>query len=61
MSTRASIIYNEITGVHIYIEMNDNNNIYLEVEKEGVEIICKLMSFADWKAAGFPTKYVETE
>lgn len=59
MSTRASVIYNEKNGVHIYMEMNDNNNIYLEVEKEGVEIICKLMSFDEWVAMGLPTKYEE--
>ena len=59
MSTRSSIIYSEKNGVHIYMEMNDNNNIYLEVEKEGVEIICKLMSCDEWVAMGLPNKYVE--
>ena len=54
MSTRASIIYNEKNGIHIYIELNDND-IYLEVEKEGIEIICKLMSYDEWVAIGLPT------
>ena len=53
MSTRASIIYDEKSGVHIYDELLDDN-VYIEVEREGVEINIKIMPFNEWVKLGLP-------
>ena len=46
MSTRASIIYNEKNGVHIYEE---NGWVFIEIEKPDVEANISLMSMDDWR------------
>jgi hypothetical protein len=58
MSTRASIIYDEETGLHIYEEMLDHN-VHLEIEKEGIEVNVVLMSLEAWGALGLPLYYVD--
>lgn len=57
MSTRATIIYKPENGVHIYSEMNDYDNIYIEVVRDGVTVTCVLMPMSEWKARGLPTTY----
>jgi len=51
MSTRATIIYNEENGVHIYQDLLDGQ-VYLEIDREGSWLIVRLMTVKEWLALG---------
>lgn len=53
MSTRQTIIYNQETGVHLYIE---DGAVHVEQEFDNGVYTADLMLLADWIAAGMPTE-----
>ena len=55
MSTRASIIYSQKFGLHIYQELLDDT-VHIEVERNGVSVDVVLGTFDEWVAAGCPTR-----
>jgi hypothetical protein len=53
MSTRASIIYDSELGIHFYQEMLDDN-VCLEINRNGINIIVELMPMDKWLKLGLP-------
>jgi hypothetical protein len=48
-----TLIYHDVNGLHIFQELNDGN-VYLEIVRDEVELLVKLMSIKDWLAMGLP-------
>lgn len=53
MSTKASILYDDKRGIHIYEELLDGN-IYIQICRNEMCIQICLMSVKDWIALGMP-------
>lgn len=51
MSTRASIVYHEASGVHIFQELLENS-VCLEISREGINLLVELMPVEEWQALG---------
>lgn len=61
MSTRSTIYYDAENKFHIYQELIENGDVYIEIWRGGVNIGFRLMSWSDWIAAGFPTRLKSVE
>lgn len=58
MSTKASLIYDNEKGLHIYQELLDNT-VHVEVERAGMFVDVEIMSFPEWVSLGLPKQSVD--